>query len=317
MSVMSDAPSGDAGRHDLSVEFPAWVHVLNVAMPVARLERARQVEGGNFTDVYELRGATARGIDLRLVARVFRVEARPGIVEKLLVVLPAAEAAGVPVPEVVWADPGGGLLGRPLLLCRWIQGNSFRDAPDLSSRIAQLARSLADIHGTKVDLDEVWAYPTIPPGHLRDWARRSDAAAPVLELVERLALNVPVKSGLVHGDFWSGNVLWLGGALAGVIDWDASGPGDAGADVAKARLDLALHIGLDAADAFVSRYAQERPVSEHQPFWNLREAVSGFPDPGRFWIPTYELLGCTGLSPDVVQDRFKQYLRACVRSVAG
>lgn len=283
-------------------------------MPGTRPTKARRAEGGNFTDVYELTCLTPRGNELRVAARVFRAEARPGVVEKLSLVLPAAGAAGVRVPELLWADPSGDLVGRPLLLLRWIDGTPFSDAPDLYSRIAQLACSLAEIHETDVDLQAEWAYPILPPDHLCNWARRSRAAAPVLEMVDRLAVSVPVGSNLVHGDYWSGNVLWFDGTLAGVIDWDAAGPGDAGADIAKARLDLAIHVGLDAADAFTSRYAQERPLSGHQPFWNLREAVSGFPDPGRFWLPTYELLGCTGLSPDVLRDRFKRYLRACVRA---
>lgn len=285
-------------------------------MPGARLTQARRVQGGNFTDVYRLRCVGPGGNEVRVAARVFRAEARPGIVEKLSLVLPAVAAAGVAGPELLWADPGGDLLGRPLVLLRWIDGTSFADAPNLASRIAQLACLLARIHETQLDLNEDWAYPAVPPNHLCDWARQSDAAPPVLELVEGLAANVTFGCDLVHGDFWSGNILWLGGALAGVIDWDASGPGDAGADVAKARLDLALHVGLDAADSFTSRYAQERHLSEHQPFWNLREAVSGFPDPGRFWLPTYEVLGRTGLSSDDLRNRFRQYLQECLRAVA-
>lgn len=137
----------------------------------------------------------------------------------------------------------------------------------------------------------------------------------MLALVERLAADVPTGSNLVHGDYWSGNVLWRQRRVAGVIDWDASGPGDCGVDVAKARRDLAIHVGLDAADVFAAEYARERPLSPHQPFWNLREAVSGLPDPGRYWLPTYEVLGCAGLSPDALRTRFEQYLRICLQAV--
>lgn len=173
------------------------------------------------------------------------------------------------------------------------------------------------IHRAGVDLEADWAYPIVPPDHLCDWARRNPAAEPVIELVQRLAVHVPIGSDLVHGDYWPGNVLWLRGALAGVIDRDASGRRDAGADIAKALLDLAIHVGLDATDPFTSRYAQEHLVSEHQPFWNLREALAGFPDPGRFWLPTYELFGRTGLSPGALRNRFERYLQMCVEATGG
>ena len=111
-------------------------------MPGTRPAQARRVEGGNFTDVYELRCLTPGGGELRVAARVFRTEARPGTVQKLSVVLPAAAAAGVPVPELLWADPCGDLLRRPLLLLRWIDGTPFSDAPE-STRASDSSRPLS------------------------------------------------------------------------------------------------------------------------------------------------------------------------------
>ena len=83
-------------------------------------------------------------------------------------------------------------------------------------------------------------------------------------------------------------------------------------DVGKARLDLALLFGVEAADEFIAVYGKAHELSEDQPFWDLREAISGFPDPGRFWLPTYTALGSTGVSADRVRERFNAYLRRCL-----
>jgi aminoglycoside phosphotransferase (APT) family kinase protein len=47
-----------------------------------------------------------------------------------------------------------------------------------------------------------------------------------MRVAERLAAEVvDLPRGFAHGDFFRGNVLVDGGRLAGVVDWDAAGPG--------------------------------------------------------------------------------------------
>jgi aminoglycoside phosphotransferase (APT) family kinase protein len=71
---------------------------------------------------------------------------------------------------------------------------------------------------------------------------------------------------LTHYDFWSGNVVWRGGVLTGVVDWSGGALGPAGFDVGWCRLDLYLlydeavaGIFLDAAHSNAAMDSQAGP----------------------------------------------------------
>ena len=53
-----------------------------------------------------------------------------------------------------------------------------------------------------------------------------ERSSAVMRVAERLAAEVvDLPRGFAHGDFFRGNLLVDGGRLAGVVDWDAAGPG--------------------------------------------------------------------------------------------
>jgi len=53
-----------------------------------------------------------------------------------------------------------------------------------------------------------------------------EATGTIMRLAERLAEELSdLRRGFAHGDFFRGNLLVDGGRLAGVVDWDAAGPG--------------------------------------------------------------------------------------------
>jgi aminoglycoside phosphotransferase (APT) family kinase protein len=61
---------------------------------------------------------------------------------------------------------------------------------------------------------------------------------------------------LLHGDFWSGNLLWRAGQLVAVIDWEDAKVGDPLADLAKARLELLWFHGEVAMRRFTESYLE-------------------------------------------------------------
>jgi aminoglycoside phosphotransferase (APT) family kinase protein len=114
---------------------------------------------------------------------------------------------------------------------------------------------------------------------------------------------------LLHGDFWPENLLWKDGRITAVLDWEDAALGDPHADLAGARLELALAHDEAAAESFTRAYAARRPL-----------------DPGR--LPLWELyvssamlhfLGGWGLPPErerVLRDRARRFLERAARRIA-
>jgi aminoglycoside phosphotransferase (APT) family kinase protein len=89
-----------------------------------------------------------------------------------------------------------------------------------------------------------------------------------------------MPSGLVHIDYWSGNILWHRNQISAVLDWEEAAYGDPVIDVAYARMNMAL-MGLhQSADDFLQIYESEigRKV-ENLGFWELAAAVRPMIDP--------------------------------------
>jgi hypothetical protein len=115
-----------------------------------------------------------------------------------------------------------------------------------------------------------------------------DRAEAVRVLIERTASALSGKpSVLRHGDLWSGNLLCDGGALTGIIDWDAWHPrGVPGADLVQllgTEHRIRRHLALGAA-------WRERP-------WRSVEEASWL----AYWRalelkPSFEVLDLAGLA---------------------
>src|ERR1039458_1136272 len=59
---------------------------------------------------------------------------------------------------------------------------------------------------------------------------------------------------LTHYDYWSGNVVWRGETLTGIVDWSGGARGPRGFDVGWCRLDLVLLLEERIADVFPAAY---------------------------------------------------------------
>lgn len=152
--------------------------------------------------------------------------------------------AGLPVPRVVWADDDERWFGVPYLMVERLPGETcFLWDPQpvwerTGSTIPDLwrlgAQTLSQIH--RVDWQrylEGWA-PVQPlaaeverwaPIYVQSpepaWAQAADELRRLL--LERLPESAP--TGLIHGDYQVGNLLFDAGRLRAVIDWELSGLG--------------------------------------------------------------------------------------------
>jgi len=221
------------------------------------------------------------------------------------------EGTDVPAPRLLWH---GSLDGEGwTIVCTRVPGR-LTARPDDPAWLDALADALAAIHrieprGRSLRTD---------PGGARQWlddgpAGLGDLGAllwpALLRRRDELGLGSHV---LVHGDFHPGNVHWLRGRVAGVIDWEMARWGPPASDVAYLYMDLALAAGPRAAEAFLQRYTARGVRLDGLEAWLLLALTRPLPDPA-IWLPSYEAAGYRGLTATLLRRR----LAALVRRAAA
>ena len=255
------------------------------------------LDGAQITDLVRLSGGASRetwrfradGAD-RVVQRQRAGDERDMMVEATVVA--AAGAAGVPVPELLCADPGGPSDDQSVasMILQAVDGETIarkiqRDeefAPARPHLAAQFGAALAAIHRIDVaavpqleQLDQIERYTEI----LDEFGR----PFPMLELVRRWLIDhrpEPVEPSVVHGDFRLGNLIIGSDGLRSVIDWELAHLSDPMED-----------LGWLCVKAW--RFGQGPPVAgvgQYDDLFAAYEAASGRtvdPDVVRWW----EVLG--------------------------
>ncbi len=239
----------------------------------------------------------------RLVLRAAGDTGVPSSLDRLeeFAVLKAAFAAGVTVPEPLFACPDSSLFGKPFFIMRRAEGTAAahritRDPaldPVLPAVAERLGRELARIHTIQPpcpDLDFLTPYEKSGPEYqiaaFRDYLDAHPSPRPVLEWAIRwLETHAPppTEPVLCHHDFRSGNYLLDGAELTGILDWEFAGWGDPHEDLAWfcskgwrfARLDREAG-GIADRTPFYRGYESESgraidPVRAH--FWEVLASV--------------------------------------------
>ena len=213
-------------------------------------ELRRRLIGAGVTDVAPLAGGasslTFRGLR---AGRAVVIKVAPPSVEPVAHrdvlrqarIIKALAATRVPVPEVLWQDPGNPPHTPPLFVMSRVEGDCveplFDGCPpsrDLVERYRNACRAMAALHGlAPIDLglgDE----PVIDPvAEVRRWCetlRTVDASlVRGWEGVRDALLGCAptgMAPGVVHGDFRLGNLLAVGARINAVIDWEIWSIGD-------------------------------------------------------------------------------------------
>jgi aminoglycoside phosphotransferase (APT) family kinase protein len=108
-------------------------------------------------------------------------------------------------------------------------------------------------------------------------------------------------SVLTHYDYWSGNVVWRDGALAGIVDWSGASLGPRGFDIGWCRLDLFLLDGARVADVFLDAYEDATGGALGDvSLWDAW-AVARSHDGVVEWVPNYEQLGRPDLDAEALR----------------
>ncbi|MCP2322013.1 aminoglycoside phosphotransferase (APT) family kinase protein [Hamadaea flava] len=250
----------------------------------APVRHARRLAGGTHAATHLLRFDGS--ID-DLVLRRFR-PGDPAVVRESTV-LAALDGLGGWAPRLVAADPAGAVFGEPAVLTTRIPGDTDIATPHPEP----LGRALARLHG-------------VPVGGLagfRDGMAVTAAGGASRAMPAARARLAEQERVLTHFDYWTGNVLWAGDVLTGIIDWSGASLAPRGFDISWCRLDLVLLHGPAYAEVFLDAYQEAAGVTVPElRQWDLFALANADRDV-ETWIDNYHDLGRTDLSAADLRSR--------------
>jgi aminoglycoside phosphotransferase (APT) family kinase protein len=232
-----------------------------------------------------------------------------------------ADLRGLPAPRILAVDETGATASTYAVLETVVSGHSRIPAMGSLERLAAMGKAAASLHNTPMA-----ATPELPlrtrPISATDFAamRRdgTDPTTPLLDAAQAFVDGLTRPAGetvFVHGDLWQGNIMWVGDAITGLLDWDMAGVGHPGVDLSSLRLDAALMFGLDAADPVRAAWegASGRPADD-LPYW---DAVAALNQPGDMatFAPVMHDQGRTDLSGRLLNERRDAFLRAALAAL--
>ena len=261
----------------------------------------------NYTHVVEAQAAN--GSVFRIVIRRYAIFGNYDRGEKTrreFKTLQLLQQNGIPAPSPLYIDETGAMLGIPGIVTGYVPGEHVTSPSDPMSWAGSLARMLARVH--RIPCGTAAESFLLDANAEASWFLRSDSMPDYIESypeglavwhqVRSLWPNIEqVPSGLVHIDYWSGNVLWEGSHIAAVVDWEEAAYGDPGIAVAYCRMDIFL-LGLrEAAEEFLRVYKVEAGGRvANLGFWELAAAVR----------PMYNPEGWITESP--AKERFREFI---------
>lgn len=254
-----------------------FVRLVQSIDATATLSRVWSLEGGVSSQTHVIEVESSGQIRRFVVRRHGRLDLNrnPHIASDEYHVLKVLHAAGLAVPAPILFDESFGAFESPVIVIEYIDGTS--EMPEAHEDcVAQMAAQLAELHSlSTVDLslpvlqridDGLFAEFRRAPGENDGFVERRIRSI----LSEFSAPPARQKSCLLHGDFWPGNILWKGGRLVALVDWEDAAIGSPLSDLANARLEILWSLGYGATLNFTRRYLALTHVSaESLPWWDL------------------------------------------------
>lgn len=279
-------------------DLESWLAARMGAQAV-RLAAMRKLSGGAIQENWAVDAEVTGGPFAGGQALVVRTDAPSGVAvshgrAQEFALFRAAFEAGVTVPEPLWLEPEGRVLGKPFFVMRRISGVAaghkvVKDDTLGGGRAvlaAALGRELARIHTItppRSDLDFLEMPQGSPALHwiaqFRAWLDAHRSPHPALEWGLRwLERHAPPRGAVVlcHNDFRTGNLMVDRTGVTGVLDWEFAAWGDPLADVGWfcapcwrfGQRDREAG-GIGPREAFYDGYEQEsgRPLDRDRVFY--------------------------------------------------
>ncbi len=147
-------------------------------------------------------------------------------------IMQALHARGLPVPEIIAMSTEPVVDGRPYVLMEALTGERIEAAAARGSDPLELARTaievLHQLQATPPEHSGIGSEAPVPlQGELDRWSWLMERAPAELtgdapDLARRLASRLPYETQpvVVHGDYHFGNMLFAGGRVSAVLDWE-------------------------------------------------------------------------------------------------
>jgi aminoglycoside phosphotransferase (APT) family kinase protein len=193
--------------------------------------------------------------------------------------LTAVEHFPVPSPRPLFLDHDGARFGDPAVVMGALPGTVLGEVPRGVTWLRRATAAMARLHAIPLS--------TVPAG-IPAWPRLLDRWTPdglppalgkaAAEVIAELRHRARVaRRVFCHGDFYLGNLLFAGEALTGIVDWERAKIMPAGNEVARFRMDLAIHPGGDAPGVFLNAYLTQTaaPAVEDLALWDVLAGTVG------------------------------------------
>lgn len=288
--------------------------LLEIIVPGSKFVAIHSLEGDFSNSTHLVDGKTSDGSLFQVVTRRYAILGDYDRGEKArreFKTLQLLNNHSLPVPEPLYLDDTGTILGSPGIVTRFMPGKLVMAQPYPAQWAERLAKTIALIHAVPINpsnasflLDAnsevLWFLKSKAsmPKYIRVHPKGNILWQAILDYLPNL---IRVEPSLVHIDYWSGNILWNKGVVSAVVDWEEAAQGDPGIDVAYCRMDMILCGMSEAADKFLATYEKEmsKPVA-NLGFWELAAAVRPMFNPDG-WI-----------SESPAKERFANYVDAAI-----
>lgn len=288
-----------------------YARLADRIVPGSTLVRRRPLAGGVSAQVEALELALPDGVHRQVVLRRHGAaewkELAPDVTATEFELLRALAGAGMAVPEPLFLDRSGELLGSPLFVMELVAGTTELESAALPDALRKMAEYLQRLHTLQLRL------PALPRGEdpVSGALAYVPEDAPVRAALQAIGSLEPKNApALLHGDFWPGNILWNGGRIAAVIDWEDAALGDPLSDLACCRLELLWRYGADAKEAFTGHYRSLAPIDwRHLPFWELYAASAAAAFMGEWGLDPQREADMRRKAGDVIAEATRAILR--------
>lgn len=263
-------------------------HLLQQFAPGAELAQWRTLAGGFSAEMIALDVRLPTGEIRQVIARLHGARdlaINPDVALDQYRLLQSLTKTRLPVPRPLHLDQTGETFDQPILVLEYVEGSTDIAPADLASCLPQMAEMLARIHNIDPLTNDLKFLASEEKRNNARIAQRPDVLDETLQesrirdaLEKAWPLPVRNEATLLHGDFWSGNVLWdrneRGPEIVAVIDWENAVIGDPVEDVANARMEIFWDFGAEATAIFTREYqSMSNADFSMLPWWDLCAAL--------------------------------------------